>query len=273
LDRKTSTLSKVLSNLVSQAGFWQHRSCTEQIMALTSHIEAANSKKVRCLSISLLRTTLFRVLNCRKYWTIFYRIVSFKFFLVSRITDGEDLIMDFLREVSLHRYCSTYTWRTFHLHCWDNFNMQIALAFQADSFFEANLEANLERLNRYQPRLKHVFFIPVCTMPTVCWMFNLLTHWSSHLSWSHLGLDLQYPFDEVGEKGCCSRQLTGTNWRASAETLRTVSLVIVYSTAEYCAPMWLNNVHFSKIYVQLNNTMRQISGTTKSTQFQWLLVL
>jgi hypothetical protein len=69
------------------------------------------------------------------------------------------------------------------------------------------------------------------------------------------------------------RKLTGTNWGASAETLRTVLLALVYSTAEYCAPMWLNGVHTSKIIMQLNNTMRFISGTVKSTQLQWLLVL
>jgi hypothetical protein len=44
----------------------------------------------------------------------------------------------------------------------------------------------------------------------------------------------------------------------------------VYSTAEYCAPVWLNSVHVSKIDVQLNNTIRLISGTIKLTQLQWL---
>jgi hypothetical protein len=72
------------------------------------------------------------------------------------------------------------------------------------------------------------------------------------------------------------RQLTGTNWGASAETLRTASLTLDYSTAEYCAPVWLNglnSVHTNKIDIQLNNTMRLISGTVKSTQLQWLPVL
>jgi hypothetical protein len=48
---------------------------------------------------------------------------------------------------------------------------------------------------------------------------------------------------------------------------------IVYSTAEYCALVWLNSVHTNKIDIQLNNTMRIISGTVKSTQLQWLPVL
>jgi hypothetical protein len=48
-----------------------------------------------------------------------------------------------------------------------------------------------------------------------------------------------------------------TDWVASAETLRTASLALVYSTAEYCAPppVWLNSLHTNKIDIQLNNTM------------------
>jgi hypothetical protein len=60
------------------------------------------------------------------------------------------------------------------------------------------------------------------------------------------------------------RKLAGTGWGAGAETLRTAALAIVYSTVEYCAPVWLNSVHISKIDVQLNNAMRIISGCVKS---------
>jgi hypothetical protein len=69
------------------------------------------------------------------------------------------------------------------------------------------------------------------------------------------------------------RKLAGTDWSAGTETLRTAALAIVYSTAEYCAPVWLNSVHISKIDVQLNNAMRIISGCVKSTQLPWLPTL
>jgi hypothetical protein len=68
------------------------------------------------------------------------------------------------------------------------------------------------------------------------------------------------------------RKLTGTNWGASAETLRTALLTLVCST-EYCATLWLNSVHINKIDIQLNNTMRLMFETVKSTQIQWLPVL
>jgi hypothetical protein len=68
-------------------------------------------------------------------------------------------------------------------------------------------------------------------------------------------------------------KLAGTNWGASTDTLRTAALALVCSTAEYCSPVWLNSIHVSNIDVQLNTTMRIISGTLKSTQLQWLPVL
>jgi hypothetical protein len=42
---------------------------------------------------------------------------------------------------------------------------------------------------------------------------------------------------------------------------------------EYCAPVWLNSVHISKIDVQVNNAKWIISGCVKSTQLPWLLTL
>jgi hypothetical protein len=67
---------------------------------------------------------------------------------------------------------------------------------------------------------------------------------------------------------------TTTSWGAGTEKLRTAALAIVYSTAEYCAPVWLNSVHISKIDVQLNNAMMGIiSGCVKSIQLPWLPTL
>jgi hypothetical protein len=69
------------------------------------------------------------------------------------------------------------------------------------------------------------------------------------------------------------RKLAGTKWWSNAQTLRTASLALVYSLAEYWAPVWLNSAHVHKLDVQLNNVMRLITGTVKSTELQWLLVL
>jgi hypothetical protein len=69
------------------------------------------------------------------------------------------------------------------------------------------------------------------------------------------------------------QKLAGTGWGANAITLRTATMAIVYSTAEYGSPVWINSAHVTRIDSELNNAMRIISGTVKTTQTPWLPVL
>lgn len=69
------------------------------------------------------------------------------------------------------------------------------------------------------------------------------------------------------------RKLAGSTWGADPSTLRSSVLALVYSTAEYCAPIWLNSSHTYKVDVQLNNALRVITGSLKSTPLPWLSVL
>ena len=65
--------------------------------------------------------------------------------------------------------------------------------------------------------------------------------------------------------------LAGTTWGAGAKTLRTSALALCYS--EYCAPVWRNSAHTNLVDVQLNNTMRTITGSVRCTRTHWLPVL
>jgi len=56
-------------------------------------------------------------------------------------------------------------------------------------------------------------------------------------------------------------KLAGSTWGANANTLRSSALTLCYSVAEYCAPVWSCSAHTSQVDVQLNTTMRLISGT------------
>ena len=67
--------------------------------------------------------------------------------------------------------------------------------------------------------------------------------------------------------------LAGTTWGAGAKTLRTSALALCYSMAEYCAPVWRNSAHTNLVDVQLNNTMRTITGAVRCTRTDWLPVL
>lgn len=69
------------------------------------------------------------------------------------------------------------------------------------------------------------------------------------------------------------RKLCGTTWGASATVLRTTALALVYSCAEYCSSTWINSAHSKKVDIELNKTMRIITGTVKSTPLDWLPAL
>jgi len=66
-----------------------------------------------------------------------------------------------------------------------------------------------------------------------------------------------------------ARSTSGT----SANTLRSSALALCYSAPEYCAPVWSRSAHTSQVDVQLNSTMRLISGTLRSTPLPWLPLL
>ena len=77
--------------------------------------------------------------------------------------------------------------------------------------------------------------------------------------------------DDIREKlwiqfsGNLLMKLAGSTWGASANTLWSSALALCYSAAEYCAPVWSRSAHTSRVDVQLNSTMRLISGTLRST--------
>ena len=60
-------------------------------------------------------------------------------------------------------------------------------------------------------------------------------------------------------------KLAGSTWGASARTLRTATLALCFSVAEYCAPVWCRSSHTKLVDIQLNSAMRTISGSIMST--------
>ena len=69
------------------------------------------------------------------------------------------------------------------------------------------------------------------------------------------------------------KQLAGTGWGASAKTLLTAALSLVYSTAEYCAPVWCRSAHSHLIDSALNDALRIVSGCLRPTSTIYLPVL
>ena len=61
------------------------------------------------------------------------------------------------------------------------------------------------------------------------------------------------------------RKIVGLGWSAGAKTLCIATLSLVYSTAEYCAPVWCRSAHTRLIDSVLNNALRIVTGCLRPT--------
>jgi len=68
-------------------------------------------------------------------------------------------------------------------------------------------------------------------------------------------------------------KLAGSTWGASANTLWSSALALCCSAAEYYAPVFSRSAHTCQVDVQLNSTVRLVSGTFHSTPLPWRPVL
>ena len=59
-------------------------------------------------------------------------------------------------------------------------------------------------------------------------------------------------------------RLAGSGWDAGATTLRTATLALVHSTAEYCAPVWCRSAHTRLIDPTINDALRIVTGMPAS---------
>ena len=69
------------------------------------------------------------------------------------------------------------------------------------------------------------------------------------------------------------RRLAGSGWGAGAKTLRTAAISPVYSTAEYCVPVWCRSAHTRLIDSVLNDALRIVTGCLRPTPTDYLPVL
>ena len=107
--------------------------------------------------------------------------------------------------------------------------------------------------------------LPFCSIPT------------------YLGVKLDrsltyHPHLEALRKKLCARvellrRFAGTDWGASAKTMRTAALSMVYSTAEYCAPVWCRSAHTRLIDSVLNDALRIVAGCLRPTPSVYLRFL
>ena len=100
-----------------------------------------------------------------------------------------------------------------------------------------------------------------------------------YLSWGKTGqiAHVLSPSSGIAQKTILAHRTTerlvGSGWGAGAKTLRIATLSLVYSTAEYCAPVWCRSARTRLIDSVLNDAMRIVTGCLRPTPTDHLPVL
>ena len=69
------------------------------------------------------------------------------------------------------------------------------------------------------------------------------------------------------------RELVGSRWGVGAKTLCLAALSLVYSTAEYCTPVWCLSAHTCLIHSVLHNALCIVTGCLHTTPTGHLPIL
>ena len=78
---------------------------------------------------------------------------------------------------------------------------------------------------------------------------------------------------ELSSRVTLLRRVVCSGWGAGAKTLRIATLSLVYSTAEYCAPVWCRSAHSRIIDSVLNDALHIVTGCLRPTPTDHLHVL
>ena len=102
-----------------------------------------------------------------------------------------------------------------------------------------------------------------------------------HLKYLGVTLDRTLSYKEhmpntqmkVATRNNLLRKLSNSKWGANASTIRTTSLALCYSMAEYASPVWARLPHAQKLNPELNCACRAVTGCLKPTNVEDLYLL
>ena len=106
--------------------------------------------------------------------------------------------------------------------------------------------------------------LPPCPDPTY---FGVKLDWS--LTFRH---HLEALRKKLSTRVALLRRLEGSGWDAGAKTLCISALSLVYSTAEYCVPVWCRSTH-TRLIDSILNVLRIVTGWLRPTPTEDLPVL
>lgn len=298
---------------IEQAGFRPNRSCCDQVLALTSHIEAGFQQKLKSVAVFIDLSSAFdtvwkqgllfkltKIFKCRHTYRLFDSILSNRVFQVglngiynkrkilnNGVPQGSvlapTLFNIYVSDIpKIPGRCFMYADDVAITAQAIKLTAASALAQDAVSEFERyfckwGLRPNPSKtvnccfhLNNRQANEKAK--ITFCNEP--------VKHDSNPV---YLGVTLdrsltfhahlQKVKKKVSTRCGLIRKLAATTWGCKADALRTSTLALVHSVAEYCAPVWAGSHHTELVDVEINSALRTISGTVRPTNTEWLPVI
>src|SRR6195952_2869994 len=296
-----------------QGGFRPGRSCCDQVLALSTHIEAGFQRKLKTGAAFLDLTSaydtvwkdglihkLYNVIPCKRVVSLVENMLSnrkLRVFVGDKSSKFKYLNNGLpqgsvLSPLLFNVYTSDLPETTSRKFIYAD---DLALTFQHSSFdqLETTLNRDIQIMVQYfrnwrlcpNPNKSEVSCFHLYNREKDKELHVMMEETRLNHSFSpvYLGvtLDTSLTFKlhieklrkKLKTRNNILHKLAGSDWGTHADTLRTAGVSLVYSAAEYCCPVWLGSSHTKKVDVELNTTMRIISGTLKSTPTEWLPVL
>lgn len=302
---------------IEQAGFTPNRGCCDQVLALTTHIEAGFEDKIKTALVLVDLSSAFdtvwrkrvlyklaKIIRCKKTVDLITSMISNRILQVTiggrkssmrRMNNGlpQGAVLSSLLFILYTSDMSETISRKFLLAD------DLALAAQykynslSERFVVAVLNRDLKKLEEYYAS-ERLLPNPEKTEVSTFHLSNATARRTIDVQFcgstvkynpvpKYLGIpiDRSLTYNQHATKLCAKlrtrcniiQKLASTSWAASAEILRTSSLALVYSTAEYCCPVWGHSSHAKRVDTTINNCLRTITGCIKSTPVPWLSVL
>lgn len=103
---------------------------------------------------------------------------------------------------------------------------------------------------------------------------NFCCHWIKHNKFPvSLGITFVRTLTYKHHLEKTASKLNRITWEAHTQVLRTSTLALLYSVADYCSPVWEGSSHCKLIDTELRKSLQINTGTVKFTKVQWLPVL
>lgn len=301
------------SSPLEQGGFRQNRNCCDQVLAITTHVKNSFQQIAKSGALFLdlssaydtvwtrgLLLKIAKTIRCKATILLPEKIISNRKF---RVTHGGKTSRYKILQKGLPQgaVLSPMLFNIYTADMTDTVSRKfiyaddVALVTQATSFekIESVLNADVAKVKKYFQKW-HLKLNPNKSVTCAFYLNNREASRTLNIviedqkitteeAPKYLGvrMDRTLTFRQhlesvkvkIKTRNNIVSKLAGTSWGCHANVLHTSALALVYSVADYCAPVWARSAHCKKVDVQLNNTMRIITGPVRSTQLDWLPVL